>query len=563
MKSNQTIARKLLLAAAAGSMMLSSLGVPVMAQEEMLDMDSMDETSASALPAAKAESDSSLARAEEDSEKSERSKDDAARESDKKTESETGLSTQAESSAVQPGSGTVYEWKQLEVTLQQQIASSTNEAQKQALQQQLASVQKILATFERTAMYRLYNPNSGEHFYTEDVNERDTLSSLGWKDEGIGWYAPVNGGKDVYRLYNPSGDHHYTLDANERDTLVSLGWKDEGVGWKSFDGAAVNAAPLYRQYNPNEFKCNHNYTASVEEARALIGYGWKDEGVGWYGIQPFQRVESEDGFRFIDGSTLEPLTGLQTIDGATYYLDPAQNGLAVSGPVEVNGKVFVFGDNGQRMSGLVNYGGKTYWLDGPQNSARTGLQLMTKAQTGSKAKLVYFLADGSMARNMDVDGMQFGNDGALINPGAEDRIMLDCLNLYDTVGTDLRSCFDWTWQNIRYKAFSPQWVTPPADRTYEQNFALMGLEQQTGNCYVFASTMVYLARNLGYTARLARGTIKTVNGEEEHGWCEILQDGKWYICDGSFAQGFKPEMCFMQPKERPTFIYTCSWTGSY
>ncbi|MCR5048812.1 MAG: hypothetical protein K6A37_07640 [Saccharofermentans sp.] len=38
-------------------------------------------------------------------------------------------------------------------------------------------------------MYRLYNPNSSEHFYTADEGERGYLINLGWDDEGIGWYG--------------------------------------------------------------------------------------------------------------------------------------------------------------------------------------------------------------------------------------------------------------------------------------------------------------------------------------------------------------------------------------
>ena len=34
-------------------------------------------------------------------------------------------------------------------------------------------------------MYRLYNPNSGEHFYTADASERDHLVDVGWNYEGI------------------------------------------------------------------------------------------------------------------------------------------------------------------------------------------------------------------------------------------------------------------------------------------------------------------------------------------------------------------------------------------
>ena len=86
---------------------------------------------------------------------------------------------------------------------------------------------------QTVAMYRLYNPYTGEHFYTSSTDERDSLVLVGWKDEGKGWVAPSSGAK-VYRLYNPyveGGDHHYTLSADERDHLVSVGWKDEGVAW--------------------------------------------------------------------------------------------------------------------------------------------------------------------------------------------------------------------------------------------------------------------------------------------------------------------------------------------
>ena len=48
----------------------------------------------------------------------------------------------------------------------------------------------FMATFGEVSMYRLYNPNSGEHFYTSNVAERDMLISVGWSDEGIGWIAP-------------------------------------------------------------------------------------------------------------------------------------------------------------------------------------------------------------------------------------------------------------------------------------------------------------------------------------------------------------------------------------
>ncbi len=49
-------------------------------------------------------------------------------------------------------------------------------------------------------MWRLYNPNSGEYFYTGDEAEMRNLASLGWYLEGVGWVAPREG-DPVYRLY--------------------------------------------------------------------------------------------------------------------------------------------------------------------------------------------------------------------------------------------------------------------------------------------------------------------------------------------------------------------------
>ena len=137
-------------------------------------------------------------------------------------------------------------------------------------------------------MYRLYNPNSGEHFYTASKGERNHLISLGWNDEGIGWVAPSSSNTPVYRLYNPNGgEHHYTTSVDERDHLISLGWIDEGIGWYSDDSRRV---PLYRQYNPNAFSNNHNYTTSIRENDYLVSIGWQAEGIGWYGIAPGRRT---------------------------------------------------------------------------------------------------------------------------------------------------------------------------------------------------------------------------------------------------------------------------------
>ncbi|MDO4621790.1 MAG: hypothetical protein Q4B22_02450 [Eubacteriales bacterium] len=145
------------------------------------------------------------------------------------------------------------------------------------------------------ALYRVYNPNSGEHFYTASKKERDHLASIGWSYEGIGWFGQQDAsiGKPVYRLYNASGgEHHYTMNKGEKDNLVKVGWKDEGIGWYSCN--EENGVPVYRQYNPNAYANNHNYTTNKGEKDYLIKHGWKDEGIGWYGGWKYIGMDAVD-----------------------------------------------------------------------------------------------------------------------------------------------------------------------------------------------------------------------------------------------------------------------------
>ena len=138
------------------------------------------------------------------------------------------------------------------------------------------------ASADVTPMYRLYNPNSGEHFYTGSIQERDMLVSAGWHYEGIAWNAPTKQGAPVYRLYNPNnGDHHYTMSEEEQDMLVGFGWQYEGVAWNS---ASASNIPMYRLFNPNADCGSHHYTGSTEERDYLVSLGWHFEGIGWYGI---------------------------------------------------------------------------------------------------------------------------------------------------------------------------------------------------------------------------------------------------------------------------------------
>ena len=163
-------------------------------------------------------------------------------------------------------------------------------------------------------MYRLYNPNSGEHFYTANFIEARNIINAGWKYEMVGWNAPTTG-DPVYRLYNPNvGDHHYTLNASERDMLVNVGWQYEGIGWYSDVQKSVK---LYRAYNPNAKSGSHNYTTNYGEQLSIVRAGWRDEGLAWYGSNtaPADNKDSiltelSNGYKGIDEVRFERINSI-------------------------------------------------------------------------------------------------------------------------------------------------------------------------------------------------------------------------------------------------------------
>ena len=129
-------------------------------------------------------------------------------------------------------------------------------------------------------MFRMYNPNTGEHFYTGSEVERDDLIEAGWQYEGVGFTFPKNTGAPVHRLFQPStGEHLYTMDEAEKDRLLAEGWNYEGV---AFNSAYDTEAVQHRLHNPNEVVGAYHFTFSEEEKQNLINAGWEYQGIGWY-----------------------------------------------------------------------------------------------------------------------------------------------------------------------------------------------------------------------------------------------------------------------------------------
>ena len=228
---------------------------------------------------------------------------------------------------------------------------------------------------ENNEMYRMYNPNSGEHFYTKAAQERDNLVKAGWRYESIGWTAPGKG-EVVYRLYNPNaGDHHYTLNGAERDMLIQKGWRYEGTGWQAGGKTAV-----YRLYNPNARSGAHHFTTSKEEYEWLARLGWRKEGVAWYGANssvPANKFPDSDYWKngTIYNTKKVKATGLAHINGQSYFISPVNRQMAKSRIVYIPGTMngglgqfSYFNENGIMVKTNFSKEGTSYQVN-PGNGA--------------------------------------------------------------------------------------------------------------------------------------------------------------------------------------------------
>ena len=131
---------------------------------------------------------------------------------------------------------------------------------------------------ELIPVYRMYNPVNGEHLFTANPQEVETLYRFqGWGKEGIGWYYSENG-TPVYRLYSPKFNNHLYTSNMAEITLITTRY-----GWVyDFDRRPVmysnGPVSIYRLYNPS-LSDQHHLTTSNHEYNIATQWGWRQEGI--------------------------------------------------------------------------------------------------------------------------------------------------------------------------------------------------------------------------------------------------------------------------------------------
>ena len=77
-----------------------------------------------------------------------------------------------------------------------------------------------------------------------------------------------------------------------------------------------------------------------------------------------------------------------------------------------------------------------------------------------------------------------------------------------------------------------------------------------GNCYRSASLMCWLARRLGYDARVVVGTVPTDHGPGAHAWVDVVKDGETYLIDATFHRSMTDRDFFMRTYDEAPASYT-------
>lgn len=219
-------------------------------------------------------------------------------------------------------------------------------------------------------MHRLFNPNIDMHVFTTSEGEFMALKRIGLRDETTNTEgfdvadSAEDGASPLHRLYNPNtGEHYYTTSDGERDFLVIAGWnyeKDEGF---VFAQPAPGTTELFLLYNNNSG--THLFTASVAEKDAILA---RFAGI-W--VQ-----HTSVGFVFAVTASGAPVSSDQTLEQSA---EPNSAMMSLAASSSLNVSTTVSTDSGApAVAASGSAGSSTSLSDGQSASAGTATSSSTK-----------------------------------------------------------------------------------------------------------------------------------------------------------------------------------------
>ncbi len=149
-------------------------------------------------------------------------------------------------------------------------------------------------------------------------------------------------------------------------------------------------------------------------------------------------------------------------------------------------------------------------------------------------KLYYVNNQGTFSYNTTVDGIKLNAEGTYTTMDGElDALLREeivkIINNDMTQDQKLRAIYDYMIKNYGYRSAG---TVEAGAVGWESEFAMNMLQSGRGNCYSWAATFAYLARQSGWAANAVSGTAVSPKGtSREHAWVEITIDGVPYTFD--------------------------------
>ena len=101
-----------------------------------------------------------------------------------------------------------------------------------------------------------------------------------------------------------------------------------------------------------------------------------------------------------------------------------------------------------------------------------------------------------------------------------------------TQSQQLQAAFDYLSKAVVYERSNE---TPSGDWLNE--YATRTMSTNKGNCYGYAAAFGYIAKGLGYEARVCTGTVtSSLGGRTPHAWTEVKIGKKWYVFDAEMQR---------------------------
>lgn len=164
-------------------------------------------------------------------------------------------------------------------------------------------------------------------------------------------------------------------------------------------------------------------------------------------------------------------------------------------------------------------------------------------------------------------GLKWKNaDGSIKDPDTE--LMKLAASVVDTSTTQglsqrkqLEKCFNYF---VNTSSYVRKLDVPLGDWT--ASYAKEILATGKGNCYNYASGFAYIAKGLGFDAKVCTGTVtSSLGGRTAHAWTEVKIGDNWYIFDAEM-QGAKGSGYYKQTYDSypaGPLMKEASWTVSF